>query len=213
MKMTMKEVGPIETNCYIVWDEKSMEGIVFDPGAEADVLYDIINSEQIIVKYILLTHTHYDHTGGVKALYDILKEKPIIGVHPKEYEAMMKDDRQVVADKSFEVQLYLESIPVEIATMRFDLIIVPGHTVASVCFYCEEEHILIAGDTLFYHTIGTNRTYDGPSMDLVHNITDLLLNLPDETRVFPGHGPSTTILEERTKNPYLSNSDTIDPWL
>lgn len=213
MKILSEEVGPIQTNCYIVWDEETMEGVVFDPGADAKSIYAIIDEHKIHVKYILLTHTHYDHTGGVKELYELLNEEAIIAVHKDEYHAFLSDERNHSEKLFFKNQLELASESISVGNIIFDLIIVPGHTVASVCFYSAKEHLLIAGDTLFYHTIGTNRTYNGPSMDLVHNITSSLLVLPDETIVYPGHGPSTSILEERTKNPYLSDSDTIDPWL
>ncbi len=217
MQIEVIELGVLKTNCLIFWDEVTKDAIVIDPGAFKAPLRLFVEEHELVVSHILITHGHFDHVSGVNGLKRMLEEKgqsPLVGMHVVEKDIMEKNAKERFSKHFFNVDIDLSSMEfIETPVVKFKLIEVPGHTDHSICFYNEADRILVAGDTLFYHTIGTSSYYDGPEDDLEKYIRERLFVLPPETIVYPGHARGTTIGEEIERNPYLSDADTVDPWL
>lgn len=217
MKYKIFKVGILKTNCILLWNEDSKDGLIVDPGAYDKLLFEFIKKEDIIISTLLITHGHFDHVGGVSKMVEELTKKgmkPLVAMHSLEKQKMESQSPKKYHAKFFDLDIDLYGKAVfENNWIRFELILLPGHTNYSVCFYCLEEGFIIVGDTLMYHSIGTERYYDGPAIDLSNNIVSKLFTLPEETLVIPGHKDSTSIGEEIARNPYLSDADTIDPWI
>jgi hydroxyacylglutathione hydrolase len=215
MKLITLTAGFMDNHCYLLIT-KTKKAIVIDPGVDGLGIYERLMMEDVRVEAILLTHGHLDHIGQVTNLMDkfrALGYQPKVYVHPLEEKEMTKKILNLKNTQDFPEMNYLEDGDVfELEDIRLKCILVPGHTAGSLCFYAESEKVLFSGDTLFYHSIGTERYYDGDPMDLTHNIKERLLVLPYETQVYPGHKAMTTIGEEAENNRYLTNKDTQDPW-
>lgn len=209
MKIHQIEVGFLKTNCIILYDEVTLEAIIFDPGGGVDVINQYIHEKNLKLVAILITHGHLDHVAGV---YKLKKRYNCdVYMHEKEYYDIKKKGKHRI---KFEIDCWIdpESI-IDFRFVRFKAILIKGHSNYSICFYDQAHKILISGDTLFYHSVGTGIYYDGPEDDLLKYIRDILFKLPEDTIVYPGHKNTTTIMEEKLNNPYLSNPNTVDPWL
>lgn len=198
-------VGPLETNCYLFFCPQTRECAVIDPGAEAEKIFEAIASLDLKPIIILNTHGHVDHTGAnldLKERYQIP-----IALHPgdlpllEEYLqlefGLMLGARPAPAPD----RLLADGEKIVIGETFLQVIHSPGHSPGSVCFYAD--HLLFAGDTLFCGGVGRTDLPGGSWKDLAHSLKARVMTLPDETVVLPGHGPKTTIGEERESNPYL----------
>lgn len=189
------------TNCYIVQDEKSKETMVIDPAGDVDKIIEMLNILQAKLKYIYLTHCHGDHIGGVKKL----KER---------YGGTIVAQRAAaenLRDSNINLTTYIgnEGLTIEVdarvddedllhlGELEFKVIHTPGHTSGGSCLYCEQEKLLFSGDTLFRGTWGRTDVPTGDFEAVIKSITKKLMILPDETIVYPGHGKSTMIREEK----------------
>jgi glyoxylase-like metal-dependent hydrolase (beta-lactamase superfamily II) len=200
-------VGPLQCNCSIIGDETSREAMVIDPGDDVDDVLAIIGKHNLVVKQIVITHAHIDHVGGAMKLRAITGA-PIL-LNQSDYALLgmldlqatwigMKSPGKVEIDQSLE-QANLVKAGSIVATVLHT----PGHTEGSICLYFPAENKLIAGDTLFLGSIGRTDLPGGSSKKIIDSIRGKLLALPDETLVIPGHGPPTTIGDERENNPFL----------
>lgn len=202
-KITM---GMYQTNCYFLYREGSKDVIVVDPADSGDYLYDKLYENGFLVKAILLTHGHFDHIYGVKAL----KRKSEAKVYALDKEAELLSDVKLNCSMSVgrgemivPDELLRDKDKLTLCDMTFEVIATPGHTAGSACYYFEEAGILVAGDTLFCESIGRSDLPTGNGRQLINSIKKRLLVLDDSVRVYPGHGESTTIGNERTYNPFL----------
>ena len=189
------------TNCYIVEDEETKETMVIDPGGEADKIIEMLNILEAQVKYIYLTHCHGDHIGGVKELKERKGGK--ILAHRNAAENLLDPNISLTTYIGFEgLVIQVDSRVddgdlIHLGNLEFRVIHTPGHTSGGSCLYCEEEKLLFSGDTLFRGTWGRTDVPTGNFEDVINSITKKLMILPDETIVYPGHGKSTMIREEK----------------
>ena len=188
------------TNTYIIQDEDSKETMVVDPGAEVEKIIEMLDILNANLKYIYLTHCHGDHIGGVCELKN--KKGGIILIHRFDAEGLENDKLSLTTyigiDAKFESDSRLnDNDLIHLGNLEFKVIHTPGHTKGGSSLYCESEGFVITGDTLFRGTWGRTDLPSGNLEEIMNSISNKLLILPDETIVYPGHGKSTMIREEK----------------
>ena len=190
-----------KTNCYIVQDEETKETMVIDPGGEVEKITAMLDILQAKLKYIYITHCHGDHIGALQALKEQKGGKILIhrldaeGLYNKaisltDYIGM--DDVNLEADSRVD-----DGDLIHIGNLEFRVIHTSGHTAGGTCLYCEKEKLLFSGDTLFHGTWGRTDLPTSSFQDIMDSIINKLLVLPEDTIVYPGHGKSTMIKEEK----------------
>jgi glyoxylase-like metal-dependent hydrolase (beta-lactamase superfamily II) len=202
LKFKVLPVGMLQVNCYLVWHEESRAGYVIDPGGEPERVVQAVRDSGMQAVAILLTHAHVDHISGVTGVAEALS----IPVYVHEA------DREMYASPDNALLPWLpaaENLPVPVeeppAVEGFEMRVIetPGHTPGGVCFYFPDSEALFSGDTLFQNSIGRTDLPGGSLPRLMESIEKELATLPPQTKVYPGHGPSTTIAAEAAGNPYL----------
>ncbi|HEX3472524.1 MAG TPA: MBL fold metallo-hydrolase [Silvibacterium sp.] len=200
-------VGLLQCNCTIIGDTTTREAMVIDPGDNIPEILLRLAKHGLTLKQIVVTHAHIDHVGGAVQLKKatgapiLLNENDLPLLEMMDLQAGwlgVAPPPVVPPDVSAE-----EGMVVGIASHVAQVLHTPGHTQGSICLHFAPEKLLIAGDTLFAGSIGRTDLPGGDSKKILRSIHDRLLPLPDETRVIPGHGPRTTIGEERESNPFL----------
>ena len=203
-------VGPLQCNCSVIGDDVSHEAIVIDPGDDIEDVLAVVRKHKLQVKQIVITHAHIDHVGGAMKLR-AATGAPIL-LNQNDYELLKMLDVQAAwigmapPDKVEIDQSVGQADTVKVGSLVADVIHTPGHTEGSVCLYFPVENKLIAGDTLFAGSIGRTDLPGGSMKKILRSLHDKVLALPDETIVVPGHGPLTTIGEERENNPFFTKS-------
>jgi len=197
-------VGPFASNCYIVGSKITSEGIVIDPGDGAGQILNKVKDLQLDIKLIVLTHGHIDHIGAVKEVNEAtgaaicvqaddaqsLKGWRMGSILGSSYPAPPPPDRLLKGGDS-----------IDIGDLHFSVIHTPGHTPGGICLL--GEGVVFTGDTLFNYGIGRTDLAGGSGYQLINSLHTKLMVLPDDTIVYPGHGPETTIGAERIGNPFL----------
>ena len=200
-------VGPLQCNCSIIGDETSREAMVIDPGDDIENVIALVRKHGLTVKQIVITHAHIDHVGGAMKLR-ALTGAPIFLNQNDDALLKMLDVQaawigvappgKVQIDHSIGNEDKLQT-----GSLQASVLHTPGHTEGSICLYFPLEKKLIAGDTLFAGSIGRTDLPGGSFEKILDSLHGQLLTLPDETVVVPGHGPLTTIGQERESNPFL----------
>lgn len=208
MKIKRFPLGTLWTNCYIIWDDKG-DGFIVDPGGPAQEADDFIRSHDIKLHWILLTHGHSDHIGGVADLRNLSENG--VAIHAEDADCLSDPDKNLssyigsTTEVSSADRILHDGDELKIGTMTVKVIHTPGHTLGGVCFLVTDtangEEMLISGDTLFARSVGRSDLPGGDEQTLIESLKKLN-GLPDDMRVFPGHGPETTIGTEKRYNPY-----------
>lgn len=202
-------VAPIGANCYIV--SKTDEAFIIDPGGDAEKI--IRAAKNFDVRYILLTHAHFDHIGGLNEVKEAFPEAKT-AVHKLEkewlYSAELNLSENFGLDSVYEQNVDIEledGMALDFAGTKIKVLHTPGHTPGSTCFYMENpgKPVLFSGDTLFRSSIGRTDFPGGSGRKIVESIKTKLLTLPDETVVYPGHDENTSISLEKKLNPFLNH--------
>jgi hydroxyacylglutathione hydrolase len=200
-------VGPLQCNCSIVGDEATREAMVIDPGDDLEDVLALLQKHNLQVKHIVITHAHIDHIGGAMKLR-ALTGAPIL-LNQNDYALLKMLDEQAAwvgmrSPGKVEIdQSVTTGETVTAGSLTASILHTPGHTEGSVCLFFPAEKKLIAGDTLFAGSIGRTDLPGGSMPKILRSLRDTLMALPDDTVVVPGHGPLTTIGEERVSNPFL----------
>jgi hydroxyacylglutathione hydrolase len=206
MILKMLTVGPFQENCYIIGDDSGV-GVVVDPGDEAARIALAVEQTDLDVGSIIVTHAHIDHVGAVAALVD---EYACPVLMHSEAEPMLKQ----LPTQAMMMGLKFGKVPavdrhigdgevLEVGELRLRSLYTPGHAPGHLAFYVQDEDLVLSGDALFAGSVGRTDLPGGSMEVLMRSIEERLLTLPDETRVFPGHGPQTEIGNERASNPFL----------
>ena len=206
MKIKHYFTGPLQVNTYLAWDENTGKGFIVDPGGYEKQLTDDAAAANVDVKYIILTHGHGDHIGGVEGFK---KDFPSAAVVACAQEAALLNDpvnnssvemfgRPVKVDADIYVS---DKDDLKAGDLTLTFLHTPGHTPGGMCVYAEG--CLFSGDTLFCRSIGRTDFYGGDFRQLINSIKDKLFYLPDDTLVLPGHMGQTTIGDEKRGNPFV----------
>jgi glyoxylase-like metal-dependent hydrolase (beta-lactamase superfamily II) len=208
-EIVSKETGPIKTNCYLLYDVVKKEAALFDVGGEIKELLEIIEQKELVVKYIFCTHLHFDHVLEVGEIREVFPKAKL--VYHKAEEKTLRSLGPFARMFGFKPKSLGECDIYAKDGDRFNVgeidllsILSPGHTPGSLCYYFDGH--LFSGDVLFKSGIGRTDLPGGKYGILLKSIKKLY-DLPDETKVYPGHGPITTIGEEKVGNPFISIRD------
>ena len=194
LKFQVMPLGAYQTNCYILWDEDSDDCVVIDPGYQPEVVLAQTEKLGKNIVAILLTHGHFDHVGAVK---DIVSETGCqVYLHP----ADLSMPPQMTAGPLYYTHTYGEGDTLQLADLQLYVMHTPGHTPGSVCLRCQEH--IFSGDTLFQGSCGRTDLPGGDWKTILQSLKRLAA-MDGNYRVHPGHGPSTTLAEEKLYNPYM----------
>lgn len=200
-KIQLKTPQDLLTNSYIICDENTKEAMVIDPGGEPEKIIEVLDMLDCNLKYIFITHCHADHIGGITKLKEAKGGKILIS----------RPDAEGLYNEEINLAYYinmqnpeLESDSrvddgdlIHVGNIEFEVIATPGHTKGGLSLYCRKERLVFSGDTMFSGTWGRTDLPTGNFVELMDSITNKLMTLPDETIVYPGHGKTTMIQDER----------------
>jgi len=202
-----REAGPLMTNCYIIGDEKSRDAVVVDPGGDAESILLLLKEDDLNLKAILNTHSHFDHVGGNAGLKKATGAD--IYIHPSEMEMLtqmsaLAEQWGIPFEPSPPADKGLEDWDVfEVGELKIEVMHTPGHSPGGVSFNMKGYPMVLSGDCLFQFSIGRTDFPGASHALLIKSIKERLLTLPDETEVYSGHGPPTMIGREKKYNPFL----------
>ncbi|WP_160064494.1 MBL fold metallo-hydrolase [Psychromonas sp. L1A2] len=208
MKIVVIPVTPYQQNCSLVICEETNKAAIVDPGGEVERILSAVKNHNVTVDKIILTHGHLDHVGGTEALAESLNI-PVIG--PEKEDAFWLNELEQQSKMfgfpkatSFLPTRWLEEGDhVEVGNIKLSVLHIPGHTPGHITLFDAVSKQIIVGDILFNGAVGRSDFPRGNHQQLISGIKQKLLTLPEETVVFPGHGPTTTIGREKISNPYL----------
>jgi hydroxyacylglutathione hydrolase len=201
-------VTGFQQNCSILWNEDTGRGAVTDPGGDVEAILEQVAKAKVVVDKILLTHGHLDHAGGAKDLAAKLRV-PIEGPHLDDkflLDTLDEAGRRYGAAGMKPVtpdRWLIEGDTVDVGGLALDVLHCPGHSPGSVVFFSKEHRFCLMGDVLFQNSVGRTDLPGGDADTLIRSIREKLLPLGDDVAFLPGHGPASTIGDERANNPFL----------
>jgi hydroxyacylglutathione hydrolase len=210
MEIITLVLGPVETNTYIVADPVSREAVVIDPAWEGETIARQASQRGWTIRQLWLTHAHFDHLAGVAGIAKQIAPAPPVALHTKDFPLWSIRGGAayfgIQVDPGPRPSINLEADQVlPIGSLRFEVRHVPGHTPGHVVFYSAAEKVVFCGDAIFAGSIGRTDLPGGDYRQLLESIRTQILSLPDETRLLSGHGPESTVGQEKHSNPFLTD--------
>lgn len=202
-------LGPVMTNAYLVADPHSAEAVVIDPADDGEVIVAQAEERGWRIGSIWLTHAHFDHLAGAGQVADNVNPPPPVALHPQDYSLWRMGGGAAFfgmrIDPGPEPTIELQHLQtLNLGGNKFQVRHAPGHTRGHVVFYCAEEKVVFCGDVIFQGSIGRTDLPGGDYKTLLNSIREQILTLPADTRLLSGHGPESTVEQERRWNPFLS---------
>ncbi len=206
MEIEILEVSPLQVNCYLVWSKEDKIGVIIDPGDEDEMILERIENNDFQPKAILLTHGHADHIAAVAPL----KKKLDIPIYIGKGDEKMLESPSANVSMMFGFQISCppadhilkDGDVISFGSLEFSIFSTPGHSPGGICYFCKNS--LFCGDTLFNGSIGRTDLPGGDYRRLIDSIDKNILSLPDDIICYPGHGPKTTVGNEKKHNPFLA---------
>ncbi|MGD0612164.1 MAG: MBL fold metallo-hydrolase [Anaerolineales bacterium] len=202
-------LGPVATNVYLIADAELKEAAVIDPGWDGRIILAEAQRRGWRIGQFWYTHAHFDHLGGAAELAAALEQPPAVALHPADRDLWESGGGGVLfgfpIDPGPQPSLDLAVVrSLRLGVWSFEVRPAPGHTPGSVIYSCAEAGLLFSGDLIFRGSVGRTDLLGGDPAALLASIRDQVLSLPDATRILPGHGPETTVGEEKRSNPFLA---------
>ena len=206
MKVLQQPLGPVQANCYLVMENH--HAILIDPADMYPNLEFILKENECTLEAIVLTHAHFDHISGVDKIVDVFHCD--VYLNPNEFDFLQDSDLNSSSAFYMDVTCVAKCKPIlegknTIAGFDIEALHTPGHTEGGSCYYIREIGVIFSGDTLFCGSVGRTDFPGGSMSEIVRSIKEKVMVLPDDTKVYPGHGEGTSVGYERENNPFLVN--------
>jgi len=201
-------LGPVQTNAYLVADSASGDAVVIDPSWDGKVILAQAQKRGWRIAHLWYTHAHFDHIGGAAAIADALNPLPLVALHPADHVLW----RAAGGGPMFGFNIdpgpeptidFVDGMRMRLGNAEFEVRYTPGHTPGHIVLYCASAGLCFCGDLIFSGSVGRSDLPGGDTDALANSIRTQIYTLPDETRLLPGHGPETTVGEEKATNPYV----------
>ncbi len=201
-------LGPTQTNAYLLADPRSGDAAVIDPAWDGQCILHAAQRRGWRIAHLWYTHAHFDHIGGAAAIADALNPLPLVALHPDDHVLWRAGGGG--ASFGFDIDPgpeptidFTDGMILRLGSASLEVRYTPGHTRGHCALYCAEEHVCFCGDLIFAGSVGRTDLPGGNQATLFDSIRTQIFSLPDETRLLPGHGPQTTVGEEKRYNPFV----------
>lgn len=201
-------LGPVQTNAYLIADPQTKEAAVIDPSWDGHLILTEAQKRGWRIGHLWYTHAHFDHIGGAAAIADALNPLPLVALHPADHVLWRAGGGGrmfgLPIDPGPEPSIdFAHGQTLRLGSNIFEVRYTPGHTPGHVVFYCAAENVCFCGDLIFAHSVGRTDLPGGSWDTLVQSIREQIYSLPESTRLLSGHGPETTVGEEKVSNPFV----------
>lgn len=201
-------LGPVQTNAYLIADPQTKEAAVIDPSWDGHLILTEAQKRGWRIGHLWYTHAHFDHIGGAAAIADALNPLPLVALHPADHVLWRAGGGGrmfgLPIDPGPEPSIdFVHGQTLRLGSNIFEVRYTPGHTPGHVVFYCAAENVCFCGDLIFAHSVGRTDLPGGSWDTLVQSIREQIYSLPERTRLLSGHGPETTVGEEKVSNPFV----------
>ena len=204
-------LGPVQTNAYLVADSETRDAAVIDPAWDGQIILVEARKRGWRIAHLWYTHAHFDHIGGAGAIADGLNPLPLVALHPNDHILWRAEGGAPLfgykIDPGPEPTIDLEQGQIlKLGSVEFEVRFTPGHTAGHCIFYVASAQVCFCGDLIFHESVGRTDLPGGDWDILVNSIKTQVFTLPDETQLLSGHGPETTVGQEKKYNPFVGNS-------
>ena len=208
-------LGPAVTNAYLVADSETKEAVVIDPAWDGQIILEAAGQRGWRIAHLWYTHAHFDHIGGAGAIADSLNPLPLVALHPNDHVLWRAGGGGAVFGFDIDpgpeptIDFYQGQV-LRLGSVEFEVRFTPGHTPGHCILYVAAEKVCFCGDLIFSGSVGRTDLPGGNWEQLVESIKTQVFNMPHDTRLLSGHGPATTVGEEKMNNPFVGGSSTVE---